>query len=277
MFRAVFLLCLIAHCAPLAAWSTLDDWAAVVATQIQHKRALPVLSDYGAGLSLSEAYNVQRRVIATLAPATDVAGFRASLTRPRGQVEFGVREPVTGAMLRAGLLRGNAELRLRDFKHLMIAPGLGFVLKAGVTAPLSDLSQLAPLIATAMPVVEFSDYHFERPTGFRGEDFIAGNAAFANLIVGKPLPNTSAETINGVIVELLIAETVVDRGRAINVMGSQLTALYWLINKLIAQGWNLPAGTLLVTGAFSDPVPATKGSYVARFWEAGEVRFSVTP
>ena len=30
------------------AWSTLDDWALVVATQIKSKAPLPVLSNYGA-------------------------------------------------------------------------------------------------------------------------------------------------------------------------------------------------------------------------------------
>jgi 2-keto-4-pentenoate hydratase len=277
MLRTVLFFCLMSHGVGVPAWSTLDDWAAVVATQIRDKRPLPVLSAYGAGLSVSDAYSVQRKAIDALAKPGDIAGFRASLTRPRGQVQFGVREPVTGTMLRTNLLRPHAELRLRNFKRLMIAPSLGFVLKSAVNAPLADIAQLDSLIGTVMPVVEFSDYHFERPALMRGEDFIAGNAAFSKLIVGKPLGDTSKATVDGLFVELLLAETVIDRGRAINVMGSQRTALYWLINKLLAQGWRLPAGTLLVTGAFSDPVPATKGSYLARFWEAGDIRFTITP
>ncbi|MGH8597838.1 MAG: 2-keto-4-pentenoate hydratase [Gammaproteobacteria bacterium] len=257
------------------AWSTLEDWAAIVATQIKHKQPLPILSAYGAGLSLSDAYAVQKMVVAELIAATEIAGYRASLTRPRGQVAFGLREPVTGVLARPELLHTHARLRLRDFKRLTIAPGLGFVLKSAIRAPLSDLSEVAAKIAEVIPVVEFSDLNFEQPAGFGAADFIVANNGFSKIIVGKPLPNADGATINAIFFELLLADAVVDRGRATNVMGSQHTALYWLINRLLAQGWRLEAGALLVTGGFSDPVPAARGTYTARFWDVGDLTFTI--
>jgi 2-keto-4-pentenoate hydratase len=257
------------------AWSTLDDWAAVVATQITARQPLPVLSAYGAALSLVDAYEIQKRVAQRLARDADIAGFKASLTRPRGQVEFNVREPVTGVILKDGLLRGEITLHLRDFKRLTIAPGLGFVTKSRITKPLTDLAQLNALIGAVVPVIDFSDFRFEREQGLSATDLVAGNAAFARLLVGKPLAAIDPASINGMLVELAYNDTVVDRGRAVNVMGNQQTALFWLINKLLAQGWPLPAGTLLMTGGLSDPVPARLGTYLAKFWDTTDLEFVI--
>jgi 2-keto-4-pentenoate hydratase len=275
MPRATLLICLLLLSAPALAWSTLQDWATVVATQIKAKQPLPVLSAYGASLNLPDAYAIQKLVVQNLATTDHISGFKAGLTRPRGQVEFNVREPVAGVIFDNGLLRGDVTLHLRDFKRLTIAPALGFVLKAPVTHPLTDLAQLTPLIGAVMPVVDFSDFRFERESGVSATDLVAGNMAFARLLVGKPLATMDAATVNGVLVELSHDDAVVDRGRAVNVMGSQHTALFWLINKTLAQGWKLHAGMLLVTGGFSDPVLARPGRYAAKFWDATDLRFTV--
>ena len=257
------------------AWSTLDDWALVVATQIKSKAPLPVLSNYGAGLNLADAYAVQRGVAEQLGDREKIAGFRVSLTRPRGQVEFNVREPVSGVIFTSGLLRGPTTLKLHDFKQLMVAPGLGFVLKSAITTPLTDLSQVETQIGAVVPVIEFSDYRFDASGRMRGEDFVANNAAFARLLVGRPFESIDPTAINGVVTEMARGDAVVDRGRAINVMGNQYTALYWLINQLLKQGWQLPASTLLVTGALSDPLRGESGHYSVRFGAGSTLAFEI--
>ncbi len=277
MTRATTFIGLLLFGAQALAWSTLQDWATVVATQIKAKQPLPVLSAYGAGLNLLDAYAIQKLVAQNLSATDRISGFKAGLTRPRGQVEFNVREPVAGVIFDNGLLAGEVTLHLRDFKRLTIAPALGFVLKAPITQPLTDLAQLAPLVGAVTPVIDFSDFRFERESGVSGTDLIAGNVAFARLLVGKPLVTTDSATVNGVLVELFLDQAVVDRGRAVSVMGSQQTALFWLINKTLAQGWKLQSGMLLVTGGFSDPVLARPGRYVAKFWDANDLRFTVEP
>jgi 2-oxo-3-hexenedioate decarboxylase len=259
-----------------AAWSTLDDWAAVVATQIRARKPVPALSAYGAGLSLPDAYEVQRRVVRELGHDVGVAGFKASLTRPRGQVEFRVREPVTGVILDRGVLRGAPTLRRHEFARLTIAPGLGFVTRRAISSPLRDLAELDALIGAVMPVVDFSDMRFDRTGSPSVTDLVASNTAFARLLVGKPLPEVDLAALDGTLVELARDTAVIDRGRGVNFKGGQRTALFWLINRLLAQGWSLPSGTLLVTGGLSDPVPAEPGDYVANFRDLAELRFMVT-
>ncbi|MGD9600351.1 MAG: 2-keto-4-pentenoate hydratase [Gammaproteobacteria bacterium] len=258
------------------AWSTLEDWALVVATQLKARDPLPVLSHYGASLSLPEAYDVQRRVVRLIAgDDPPIAGYKASLTRPRGQVAFDVREPITGVILKPGILRGPQTLRMRDFKQLTIAPGLAFVLKSAITKPLTDMGELQAAVGTAMPAIDLSDYRFETAEGLRATDLVAANTGFARVLLGRPLPAADPATVNALLVELEYNDTVVDRGRAVNVMGNQYTALYWLVNQVLRQGGALPAGTLLVTGGFSDPVPARLGSYVAKYWDMMNLEFTL--
>jgi len=267
-------LCLAAPAAE--AWSTLEDWALIVATQLKARDPLPVLSHYGASLSLPEAYDVQRRVIRLVAgDDPPIAGYKASLTRPRGQVEFDTREPITGVILKSGVLRGPQTLRMRDFKRLTIAPGLAFQLKSPITKPLTNMAELPAVVGAAMPAIDLSDYRFEAGQGLQASDLVAANAGFARILLGRPLPAADPATVNALLVELVYNDTVVDRGRAVNVMGNQYTALYWLVNQVLQQGGSLPAGTLLVTGGFSDPVPARLGSYVAKYWGIVDVEFTL--
>jgi 2-keto-4-pentenoate hydratase len=262
---------------PVWAWSTLHDWATVVSTQIKDRQPLPVLSAYGVGLDMADAYAVQKLVVQGLAMRAKVAGYKAGLTRPKGQVRFNVREPVTGVVFRENILRGNPVLLRRQFKQLTIAPGLGFVLRAKVSAPLTDPAQTAALIAAVLPVIDFANFDFEQPQAATGTDLVAGNTATARVLVGKPLADSSPATLDGLLVELSREGTVVDRGRGVNVLGGQRQALMWLINRLLAQGWELPAGALLVTGGLSDPVPAKPGEYSAHFWDHGTLEFRIRP
>ena len=261
----------------VAAWSTLDDWATVVASQVESRQPLPVLSAYGIGLTLGDAYAVQKLVIQRLAGSRAVVGFRAALTRPRAQVAFDVREPVTGVILKGGILRGEPALSLRQLPGLTIAPGLGFVLRKRVAEPLTSADGIEALVSAVFPVIDLSNPDFEREGRVSGADLVAGNAAFGRVLLGKPLPDTHPDTFNGVLVELTHQSQVIDRGRGVNLMGDQRNALRWLINTLLQQGWELSPGTLLVTGGLSDPVPAKPGEYTARYWGQGELSFRVIP
>ncbi|MBM4227011.1 MAG: hypothetical protein FJ164_04635 [Gammaproteobacteria bacterium] len=259
------------------AWSTLHDWATVVSTQIKDRQPLPVLSAYGVALDMADAYEVQKLVVQGLALRHKVAGYKAGLTRPKGQVRFDVREPVTGVVFRENILRGAPVLLRREFKQLTIAPGLGYVLRTKLTAPLGDPDQTTAVVAAVLPVIDFSNFDFEHPEAVMGADLVAGNTASARLLVGKPFSDAGPANFDGLLVELSREGTVVDRGRGVNVMGGQRQALFWLINRLLAQGWELPAGTLLVTGGLSDPVPAEPGEYSAHFWDHGTLEFRIRP
>lgn len=261
----------------VAAWSTLDDWATVVASQVESRQPLPVLSAYGIGLTLGDAYAVQKLVIQRLAGSRAVGGFRAALTRPRAQVAFDVREPVTGVILKGGILRGEPALSLRQLPGLTIAPGLGFVLRKRIAEPLASADGVEALVSAVFPIIDLSNADFERDGRVSGADLVAGNAAFGRVLLGKPLPDTHPDTFNGVLVELTHQSQVIDRGRGVNLMGDQRNALRWLINTLLQQGWELSPGTLLVTGGLSDPVPAKPGEYTARYWGQGELSFRVIP
>lgn len=280
--RAAFTACLIAclqflFTPEVLGWSTLHDWALVVATQAKAHQPLPVPSAYGAGLTLSEAYAVQKLAVQRLVSPREVAGFRAALTRPRGQVALGITTPITGVVPKGAILRGEPVLLLREYRALTVAPGLGFILRAPVTQRVRDPAAVQALIAAVVPVIDFANPRFEFPDSVTATDLVAGNAGTARLLVGKPFPDTAPATFNGTLVELARAGTIIDRGRGVNLMGSQQKALAWLINSLLEQGWNLPKGTLLVTGGLSDPVPARPGEYEAHFWDLGRLAFRVRP
>jgi 2-keto-4-pentenoate hydratase len=265
------------YSAAAGAWTTLDDWATVIATQMAGRQSLPVPSGYGSALSLDEAYRVQRMVADELARVNPIVGFRASLTRPRAQVAFGVRQPVSGVIFSDQVLHGEVRLNLKLFNALTVVPAMGFVLQGAPVATLTDPRQVAPLIAQVVPVVDFADLRYDSAARLGGADFVATNNGAARVLVGEPLDPDIAAAVDSIVTEMAIDDVVIDRGRAVNVMGGQILALQWLINQLLSRGYSIPAGSLLVTGGLSDPVPARPGIHVVRFGDGVALRFEIAP
>jgi 2-keto-4-pentenoate hydratase len=64
-------------------------------------------------------------------------------------------------------------------------------------------------------------------------------------------------------------------GGSAEVLGSQRTALVWLINQILARGYTIAAGHLLMTGAIGGMQPAKPGNYSAEFGDLGAIDFKI--
>jgi 2-keto-4-pentenoate hydratase len=158
---------------------------------------------------------------------------------------------------------------------IQLAPALGFTLERAITAHIGTPTELPPMVRDVRPVVILVDYSFDDTAPPTALDLVAANGAPARLIVGQPFKSTDAAMIDATFVEMHREDQVVVRGKATNVMGGQYEALRWQVNELLARGWTLKAGQLLVTGPLSEPVPADVGDWKADYWERGALDFSV--
>lgn len=272
------LLCLllwIALGSTATAWSTLENWADVVLLQMRAKQPLPALSAYGAGLSLADAYQVQRVVVRELSAQSPIVGFKAELTTPLSQVRMHATGPISSAVLKRDLLQAGADVGPAGPGEHSIAPAIGFLMKRRIATPLANTSDLAEYLASAVPVVMVLDQKFENRAALKAEDLVAVNGAHTHLIVGKTLPNPAAATVDALFMEILHEDNVIERAKATNVMGGQYQALLWLVNALVGQGLAIVPGQILVTGPLSEPMPISPGTYVVNFWDHEKIRVTL--
>jgi 2-oxo-3-hexenedioate decarboxylase len=257
--------------AAVPAWSTLENWADVLLLQMRAKQPLPALSSYGAELPLADAYAVQRILVKELATQSPLVGFKAELTTPMSRVKMRAAAPVFTAVLKRDLLMRDSDLGpARPGEH-SIAPAIGYVVKRRIEAPIANPAVLPGLIARAVPVVMVLDPGFENRSAVRAEDLVAANGAHTHLVVGKDFPDTTPAAADSVLVEVLHEGNVIDRAKGTNIMGSQVKALLWLVNEIVARGQVVVPGQVLVTGPLSEPMPISPGNYVVKYWDHDEI------
>ncbi len=275
MLRFVIILACALRCAAPWAWTTLEDWAGIIAAQQRKMQPMPALSSYGAGLDMADAYRVQRLAVEALGGRGGLAGYALDLTRPWTRQRFGVSAPVSCLLPRARRIAREATLHAGRYRHATLGYGLGFVANREQILPLASIADAHALVVAVLPVIVLADYGFESGAAMRGEDYVAINCALAGYLSGKPLPSVDSALVNGVFVELERDGEVIDRGKGTNVLGDQYAALLWLVNKVIGQGHVIRKGALLVTGPLGDVVPARPGRYTARFRDLGDMTFDI--
>ena len=268
---ACFLTLLFNYPVQVLAWSTLENWADVLMLQMKAKQPLPALSSYGAELPLADAYAVQRMLVKELATQSPVVGYKAELTTPMSRVKMRAAAPVFTAILKRDLLSRDSELGPAKPGEHSLAPAIGYVVKRRIEAPIANPAVLPGLIARAVPVVMVLDPGFENRSAVRAEDLVAANGAHTHLVVGKDFADTTPAAADAVLVEVLHEGNVIDRARGTNIMGSQVKALLWLVNEIVARGQVVVPGQVLVTGPLSEPMPISPGNYIVKYWDHDEI------
>lgn len=245
----------------------------------QQQAAIPLLSVSEPELDLAKAYQVQQAYVAHRLESDTLAGFKAGLTAKPGQQRFGLSEPVAGVLFASGRLANNARVARSDFGQLMIETELGLLLAKPLRHPLEDMAALKSAVAAVVPVIELPDLGFADLKQLSGVDIVAANVSARGFIVGEPLA-VDSEELNQLSVSLMMNDQAINHGHATDAMGDQWQAAWWLANTLLAQYGELPAGSLLLTGALGKMLPAKPGEYLASYAlgqdDLGQVSFQIS-
>ena len=258
------------------AQADIDQDAAVAKLMANAKAGQPtaVLSARIGNYSEQQAYQIQTALVTKRLAGGEPFGFKAGLTSSASQQKFAVSGPVAGVLLAAPLTKESNKISQAGYHRMMMEMELGFRLKKAVTQPLS-LAQLKANIAQVMPVIELPDLGFDQPTQLTAVDIIASNVAAKQLLLG-PAIAFSAIDVNALPLSLRLGEQQLLQANSHEVMGDQLAALQWLINRSLANGWVIKPEQLLITGAVGNMLPAKPGDYRADFEALGTINFRIT-
>lgn len=249
-------------------------WADILFQAHRQGALIPVLSTQAPRLDLPAAYAVQKAYVKQRLATDRIAGYKAGLTSAAGQKKFGVTAPLAGVLFASGEKGAGAVIDRAAFKTLMLETEIGLVIGEAVNQPIHDPAQLRRCIRGFMPVIELPDLGFADMKALTGMDLIAADVGAAQFIVGHEHAGPAPD-LNAIAVTLTADGQEINHGIGTDAMGDQWQAALWLLNTMVAQGWRIDPGQILITGALGKMIPGKPGRYVADYGAFGKIAFAI--
>lgn len=257
-----------------SAASEQDVIAEIVAAR-EAVTSIPLPSTKLPTLTEDKAYALQKQMAdKILSKGEKIGGFKAGLTSSASQQRFGVGSAVLGPMFKNGELGPDAVVEVKGFTRLFVETEVGYVVGAKITQPVQDVASLKKMIKEVFPAVELPDIRFAEMKDLKGVDLIVDAVSSSKYIVGKPIPLDKVD-VDQVQVSLALDGKVVNEGKAADAMGDQWKALLWLVNGVVAQGWSIEPGQVLITGAMGNMIPGKTGKYEGDWGALGKLSWTV--
>ena len=208
--------------------------------------------------SIDEAYEVQAAYQGSLTGDLGaVAGYKIAYTTTALQQSSGISEPVAGVILASNVRHSPAVLSSSDFLQPGIECEVGVRLGADLPASGApyDRDRASEAVEAVMTAFEVVD---NRRT--QGQDTqtqllttIASNILNAGVVLGEPVTEWRGIQLADCRGYMEINGELVGEGMGSDVMGHPLEPLAWLANALAAQGRELKAGMVVITGSIVSP------------------------
>ncbi len=216
-----------------------------------------------ASLSIEDAYEVQRRVIAArVATGEKVVGYKVGCTSRAIRRQFGRTEPICGRVMAPYVFHGNTDLNWHDYVSCAVEPEFVFLIGKDLPHEVEDARELVAAIGCVSPGIEVHNYKFwfGKPTL---QELVASNGIHAGLVIGteKVRPVGLDFKLEGV--GLLRNGELAASGLGAEIMGGPLESLRWLANHLIRHGEQLRAGQIVIPGSAVELVSVAPGDLIA--------------
>ncbi|CAA0113549.1 2-oxopent-4-enoate hydratase [BD1-7 clade bacterium] len=256
--------------------ATIQDYQAAVIAADKEQGSLPVMDQEGEiPLPLSAAYLIQQELIRSRTDAgAVVAGFKAGLTTTQAQKKFGVDGPLVGVLMQGAKLE-DPIYRLQPGHKTVVEQELAFRLKGDVLNSFGPQTPLSDIVDAVAPAIEVADLGFTaKPSAF---DIAANNVANRAYWVGewRPLIDVTRKALTDTPVSLVCQNTSVNTSTTGATLDGQRSAIIWLLNAALRQGYALSKGQILLTGSLGNMVPAKPCNYTATYGDFGSTPFSV--
>ena len=219
--------------------------------------------------NLELAYEVQSKFLEQ--NEESIIGYKAALTAAPAQKMMGIGEAIMGALYKSGDFPANETITPN--RSIVVETELGFRTNQTITEPVTP-DTVTRIIGSCRPMIELASPNLA--TKPNGVDMVGANAASYGYIEGAVF-DWQDSNIDDLRVRFLREDEVLHDTTAGTVMDGQCNALSWLINKVLAAGYPLPEGSLLMTGSIGAPHPGKPGAYRGEFESVGAINFTLNP
>ncbi|MBW3605436.1 MAG: fumarylacetoacetate hydrolase family protein [Actinobacteria bacterium] len=235
-----------------------DALAARLLDAAASRTPIPPLTD-DVELTVTRAYDVQDAVVAQLdvGPAPIA---KLGLTSRAKQEQMAVDAPLSGWFGHDMALEPGEPVATGELIQPRVEPEIALLTSATLSGPGVTAAHVLAATAAVLPAVDvldsrFAGYRFTLP------DVVADNASAARCALGDPVPVDGIDlalagcvfSCNGVLVATAAGAAVLDHPAA---------AVAWLVRDLARRGRELPAGSIVLSGALTAAIAVAAGDVV---------------
>lgn len=229
-------------------------------------------------MTIDDAYACQQAwVDLMVASGREVVGHKIGLTSKAMQRAVNIDEPDFGALTDDMMMPNGVVLEAARFCDPQLEVELAFVLRdplrGDVTA--ADVRRATEYAVPALELIDARSYRTD-PTDRvtrTVRDTIADNAADAGVIVGDVRFHPDDVDLRWVAAVLKRNGVVEETGVAAGVLDDPVQGIVWLARRLALYDVELAAGTTVLCGSFTRPVPCRAGDeFEVDYRELGTIR-----
>ena len=234
----------------------MSEFVENLARAIKDRTTFPPMPE---NLKLDAAYAMQAEVVQAVSGGA-IAGYKAGLTAPAGQAQFGIDHPLIGVLYSSGRMQSG--VTFSSGPGIMLECEIGVVIDAAGTA------------RTAGPVIEVPRAAWASQEDATGINMAASNIAAYRFITGEQ--GAVRDDYGELEVTLTRDGETVTQAPLHEALGGPLPALEWMTSSARELGRPLQDGMLMITGAVGGIHPAQPGAYIADYGVLGKITFTVT-
>lgn len=241
--------------------SSIDRCAEILDDALRNRREIERLTAEFPSMTLEDAYAIQTRGIGLrLARGEKIVGYKMGLTSKAKMEQMGLHTPIAGVLTNAMEVHGGAYALARGV-HPKAEPEIAFKIGRTVRTPLSAEDALAHCSHVA-PALEILDSRFKGFKYFSLNDVVADNCSSHAFAVGTWVPLAQAPRARNSAIELEVGGALREHGRSSDVLGDPAESLSQLTKILHSWGVDLPAGSVVLTGAITAAPKLERGMFL---------------
>ena len=209
-------------------------------------------------VSMAQGYLVQDELIKIYGgKGHEVGGWKVGLASTKMQELVGISHPIEGPILKSFIESNDAEICANDYLTLCVEAEIGLVV-GGEIEPRRELwnaKSLASRIGSAMVAIEIADDRESDNAVFKGGGLnIANFVHNVGCVVGTPIQDWLRIDLSKESLNVFLNGRNIGCGIGKQIMGNPMNSAVWLINNLSKRGYNLPTGTVILTGCVTESI-----------------------
>ena len=194
-----------------------------------------------------------------------IAGWKIAATSAGGQKHIGVNGPLEGPYLSSHLHPPDTIVSMTG-NHMAVAEAefaFRFASSLAGNGTEYSIEEIVEAVGSLHPSLELPDSRLSEFSTAGAATLLADCACGRDWIIGNPTTEDWRRAdLSRSPTQLIINDQVVTEGTGADTLGSPITALQWVVNKLSSRGITVEAGQYITTGVCGLPKPISVGDRV---------------
>jgi 2-oxo-3-hexenedioate decarboxylase len=221
----------------------------------------PLLQSFGP-FDMEDAYRIQRAGIGLrVAQGEAVAGYKMGLTSQAKRDQMNLLMPVYGVLTDAMRIPAEAAFHVARGIHPRAEPEIAFVTGRPLRGKVSQ-DEALEAVTSVCAALEILDSRYRGFRYFSLFDVVADNSSSSHFVLADDARAPWGLKLDKLEMRMLIDGKVVQQAESSAISGNPIVSLQQLAEMLDAHGQEVPANTLVLTGAATPAQPLAAGQTV---------------